>query len=233
MEVVQSFCYLGIEFVASGSTHLARKILLDKASKATFPIYSIIKQFNLAVSNSIELFKTFVTPIMLYNSQNLYTLSKHQREAINEGGSNLFEYAINSDLQRRCLRFFKHILGVNRSCPSLAVLGETGEYPIMVQMYTSLLKLWHRMALMDSGSLLKQALELQMSLGESSDWMASVKFLLCKTNLQHLLEDPHSVTTPALARKCKKKLREMFISYWVNGRTGKLNTYIKSNRTLK
>ena len=47
LENVQSYCYLDVDFICSGSYKLARTILVEKARKATFPLTSMIAHFNI------------------------------------------------------------------------------------------------------------------------------------------------------------------------------------------
>ena len=56
MEIVQSFCYLGIDISASGSFSHAKINLEDKSMKAMFPLVDAIWKFNLGIKHSIGLF---------------------------------------------------------------------------------------------------------------------------------------------------------------------------------
>ena len=41
-------------------------------------------------------------------------------------------------------KFLKYVLGVTKSCPNVAVMGETGEIPLILQGYRLMLQYWHR-----------------------------------------------------------------------------------------
>ena len=71
LEIVQSYCYLGVDLLCSGSFRAARGNLVDKAGKAMFPLLSAITNFHL--SKSIQLFDLLIKPIALYNSENWAT----------------------------------------------------------------------------------------------------------------------------------------------------------------
>ena len=78
LDLVKSYCYLGIEFTCSGTFSLARNNLAEKARKATFPIKSIISQFSIPVAHSMDMFNKMIRPIVLYNAENLAHLTFHQ-----------------------------------------------------------------------------------------------------------------------------------------------------------
>ena len=82
LEVADSYCYLGVNMIPSGSFNHTQKILKEKAQKAMFPLYSIISQFNLSFSRSLKLFELYIKPIALYNSENWSTLSEHKIDSI-------------------------------------------------------------------------------------------------------------------------------------------------------
>ena len=53
LEIVKSYCYLGIDLVCSGTFRTARINLLEKAQKALFPLQTMIKQFQLPCKKSL------------------------------------------------------------------------------------------------------------------------------------------------------------------------------------
>ena len=49
MELVQNFCYLGLDITASGSFHIAKSNLKDKGIKAMYPLIDTVIKFELKV----------------------------------------------------------------------------------------------------------------------------------------------------------------------------------------
>ena len=82
MEIVKSYCYLGIDLYPSGTFRTSIVNLMDKARKAMFPLFSTIAQFQLPCSNGINLFNSMIKPICLYNAENLANLSHNQIESL-------------------------------------------------------------------------------------------------------------------------------------------------------
>ena len=68
MEVVNKYCYLGIDLYPSGSFRTSVANLMNKARKAMSPLFSTIAQFQLPCSNGIKLFNSLIKPLCLYNA---------------------------------------------------------------------------------------------------------------------------------------------------------------------
>ena len=97
MDVVNSYCYLGIDLFPSGSFRTSIVNLMDKAQKAMFPLFSTVAQFQLPCSNGINLFNSLIKPICLYNAENLVYLSRHQIESLKEKRVSLFSYIMQAE----------------------------------------------------------------------------------------------------------------------------------------
>ena len=130
LEVVQTFTYLGIDITASGSFTSAINELASKAKKAMIPIYKTIMQFQLPFLKTIQLFQTFIEPILLYNAENWSILTDKQIEKCKNNHHSLYEISLKSPTTTTQLKFSKFILGLNKQCPNMAVLGETAQIPL-------------------------------------------------------------------------------------------------------
>ena len=130
--MVQSYCYLGIDISASGFIGQAISNLNDKASKAMFPLIYTIFKFDLCIIKSIDLFHRLIAPIVLYGYEIWSTFSQHQINTMSTDSHMFRHYSIHMNSERIHLKFLKLILGVKRNCPSLCVLGETGELPLTI-----------------------------------------------------------------------------------------------------
>lgn len=214
MEVVNSYCYLGIDIFPSGSFRTSIVNLMDKAQKAMFPLFSTVAQFQLPCSNGINLFNSLIKPICLYNAENLVYLSRHQIESLKEKRVSLFSYIMQTEHSKVQLKFLKFILGVNRSCSNIATMGEVGEFPIYLSGLATLLSFWHRIANLPSNTLVRQALNAQTSDDLYSEWLATVKFLLSELNLREFYDNPSLITEEKFSNICKERLKNVFLQQW-------------------
>ena len=213
LEVIKSYCYLGIDMTCSGSFHLARTNLIEKASKAMYPLRSTVNQFNIPCVNALNLFHTLIRPIGLYCSENWNYLTFSQINSLEQNKMNLFDVMTSSNIGILHQKIFKYILGVNTNCSNSATLGDLGEYPLMIHGFVSLLKFWHRTVNLPDKLLVKQAMSVQTDFIQS-EWMSTVKFLLGQIGLNAYFENPKMVKTEAFAKICLTKLKEKFIKQW-------------------
>ena len=96
LEIVQTYCYLGLDFISSGSFRRAQANLVEKARKALAPISSIVAQFNIPSDKALYLFNSLIRPIVMYNSENLAHFTEHQINAMFQNKNSLLFYANNA-----------------------------------------------------------------------------------------------------------------------------------------
>ena len=179
LEPVQSFCYLGFDVKCSGTVKHAMNILNDKGNKAIRPLMCAIARFNIPAKTAIRLFHTYISPILLYNSENWSTFSDKNLEKFDKDF--IFSETSTSNIDITHRKLLKHILGVSRSCPSLAVHGETGEVPISIKGYRLTLNFWHRLTNLPNTDLAKKALLENIDL--RTNWIRTIEKLINTFNL--------------------------------------------------
>ena len=159
--------------------HLGTSIfLIEKAKKAMFPLWSLLIQFKLPCLEAIKLFESLIRPIALYNAENLAHLTFREIESLRQKKISFLDYLNKSYSSVLHQRFLKYILGVNRSCTNMAILGELGEFPLQMNGIIALLSFWHRISQMPDDTLVKQAYNTSKEEENQSEWIASVKWLL-------------------------------------------------------
>ena len=215
IQIVKNYCYLGIDFACSGSLRLGRKNIMEKACKAMSPLLSIIPEFKITCKKSLNLFHSFIRPIALYNSENLAHLTHHQIRALEENKTTLLEYVTKSEINTVHQKFLKYVLGVKRSCSNIATLGELGEFPLHIHGLVSMLSFWHRTTQMHDDTLVKHTLNLITNDGpNSSEWVATVKFLLKFLGIENYFTNPTIVDTKKFTALCLTKFKQIFIDQW-------------------
>ena len=215
MELVQNFCYLGLDITASGSFHIAKSNLRDKGIKAMYPLIDTVIKFELKVEQSIDLFKRLISPILLYGSEIWSTLTQHQLKTISNDSQELGFYMVNANSETVHLKFLKIVMGLKRNARSMAVLGDSGQYPVSVIAYLNLLKYWHRICHLDDSCLVKKALNEITSIPDSKcDWKATVKTILNICSMEDVWENPLQFSINDLKVRFKRKLELFFEKYW-------------------
>ena len=215
LEQVQTFCYLGFEVKASGVISLAAKTLYDKANKAMRPLMGVISRFNLSARTSLQLFHTYIAPIMLYASQNWLTMSTKKLQSFSRDTIFLNTFSDRVDNLHRS--FLKYILGTSKSCPNMAVYGETGEIPLSIKGYRLMLNYWYRLTKLPDDNLAKMALLENSFL--RTNWIITIEKLL---NFFNLTELPR--TLAQFKAKTNKSISNKFINFWGEYKTGLSNS---------
>ena len=174
LEPVHRFCYLGFEITASGTVKNAVNTLYDKANKAMRSLLCATSRFNIPIKTAITLFHTLIAPIMLYNAENWTTLSDKKLQSLTL--ETALDDSNNPKVNIIHKKFLKHILGVNKSSPTLAIMGETGEIPLLIEAYRRMINFWQRIRALPGETLVKKAL--LESTNIRSNWIRTVEKLL-------------------------------------------------------
>ena len=179
------------------------------------PLLSIIPDFQVSCKKSLDLFHSFIRPIALYNSENMIHLTHRQIKAIEENKTTLLTCLTTSEINTLHQKFLKYILGVKRNCSNVATLGELGEFPLQMYGFISLLSFWHRTTLMRDDTLVKKTLNLVTNDGpDSSEWLATVKFLLKLLHLEEYFLNPTVISTDKFTTHCLNKIKNIFVDQW-------------------
>ena len=205
LELVHTFCYLGFDIKTSGVVSAAIDTLCEKANKAMRPLKGVISRFNIPVKTSIQLFHTYIAPILLYTSENWLALSD---KTLN----NFAEKTICIDTATKKpyilhRQFLKYIIDTSRSCPNLAIYGETGELPISLKAYKLMLKYWQRVSNLPNDTLVKMALLENIQL--RTNWIMTIEKLLNCLKLTDTIENTNKFNKTA-----DINIKNLFINYW-------------------
>ena len=142
LEIIQSYCYLGICLSSSGMYSEARKHVAKQARKATFPLLNLCARLNHPpMSVMLKLYEAYLIPIMCY-------------------GSEICGFQEDESIERVELWILKYMLHVPISTPAMAVQGELGQLPLHLWWKERILKYWNRISSGDIPSLLKDAANL-------------------------------------------------------------------------
>jgi hypothetical protein len=209
LESVQSFTYLGVDISASGSFSSGIKSLVTKAKKAMIPLYRTIVQFDLPFKNVHKMFTSLIEPILLYNSENWACMTSKEIERCKNDNNRIYELTLGAPATIAQLKFLKFALGVNKQCPTMAVLGETAEVPLLLKGFHRMLTYWNRTKEMGDETLVKKAyLE---NVASNSNWCQTIQIL----NSSHDLHNG-DIEEAKFFMVARKRLRDNFTKYWRN-----------------
>ena len=142
---------------------------------------------------------------MLYNVENWATLSSKK---LNDFTTENFLTGIG-DTKASIIhrKFLKYILGVSKSCPTIALMGETNELPLMLKGYTLMLKYWYRLTFLPNESLVKKALLENIAI--RTNWIITVEKLVNSFRLNDSIQTISKFSTDA-----GRSARTAYIKHW-------------------
>ena len=207
LEITQEYKYLGVLFKPLDSFTKANEYICKKARKALFCIYKALYSDKLNILPNIKLFDSCVKPILLYCSEILCLDTLLKDNVSMESRYFLFQPV------KVQIKFAKYILGVNKTAPNLAVLGELGMIPCSVDAIKLCVGFWHHVVNSNPDSLINKIY--LSSVNNNSDWYRiKMKLLFDKVGFNHVWENQNSFSKNRLTYAIYKKLRNNFIKFW-------------------
>ena len=207
LETVNSFSYLGFDVKCSGTVKHAMNILNDKAKKALIPLMNAIVRFKIPAKTSIRLFHTYISPIILYNVENCMVLSDKKIQNFNT--TSLYSDIATSKIDLVHRKILKFVMGVSKSCPNIAVYGDTGETPLSYKGYRLTVNFWHRVTNLPDTTLVKKAM--LENIGLRTNWIMTVEKLINHFKLSDTLGS-HNL----LKNVIKNKIDSNYCEAWSN-----------------
>ena len=199
MQKVDEYTYLGVIFSKNGKFYKARKHVSDQANKALFSILQKGNTLNLPVDLQFKLFDEVVAPILLY-------------------GSEVWGYEDLKLIEVIHLKFCKYLLKLRKSTPSCMVYGETGRFPIELQIKSRMINFWARL-LTDtsdkiSSTLYKVMLDLHLKNMLHSPWIVHVEKILNESGMSNLWITQSIPNTKWLKHAIKLRCQDQYKQKW-------------------
>ncbi len=123
IEIVDSFCYLGVVFNYNGSFKKTITQNIAKANKALFSLAQLAKKSQLTIETRLELFERMIIPILTY-------------------GCEVWGYEGLEQLQVFQRKFIRKLLWLGNSTPNVMVLGEFGVTQIKYNIFRRMISFW-------------------------------------------------------------------------------------------
>ena len=218
LEIVDQYQYLGLKLRPSGSMGVAVQELHDKANRAWFGISNVIyKHKRMDVDKIFSIFDSLVTPVALYGCE--FWLPLVMPKNCYKSKSNLLEYWEKfacEKINQKCARV---ALSVNRKTSRLAVLGELGRYPLLINALAQCLN--YKTSLLGPqkpDSLVTSAVQEMQAMASNGEdcWLTRVN------QIQTLLNVPNTIhIKKGSGKRTKSFLKSKFDRFWLD----KINEY--------
>jgi len=239
IDCVNEYKYLGILFNSNGSFDRAQENLYHRGLKAYFKMSKMLATERSGAHTVMHLFDHTVKPILLYASEIWGHIDPKLRRVTNNPEIKLDKGYEKLWAEKLQLKMCRYVLGVNGKTSMLAIRGETGRFPLYLEVVTNLLKyLNHLMS--TTSDLLNNALKVNLDLAERGKqcWVSWVQVLLNELGLKiDMIRQPPNSWLPKITRT----LRLKYFSLWKkelkrdvtnSGKGNKLRTYNKFKSSL-
>ena len=164
---VREYCYLGITFTLNGSLISAQQKLKQKGLRSYFSLKRMIDIRPLKRSTLFKLFDSLILPVVSYGCQVWLTETWLVKNLTKSKPGQHLPAIAKDPIERIHLSFLKWNIGVGKKTSNAAVWGDTGRYPLVIELSKQALSYFNRlknMSLNDDETLAKHAFNEQMAL---------------------------------------------------------------------
>ena len=208
IEIVPSYCYLGIVFTASGTFKAATDRLAEQAQKAAFKL----KQLNIRdnVILAFKLFECLIFPILSYGSEVWSPFTIH---GINN--SNFMTLCDKPTVEKVLIKFCKYMLGVNKKACNAAVRAELGQFPVLTNLLIHSAKYWFHVGNLDPSSLAHKAFLQADSTPSLPNWGTLMKKLWRNFGFENVSNNCNNMqNNKKFLKLLKQAICTNYISNW-------------------
>ena len=202
IEIVDNFLYLGLKLNYNNKMHVAQRDLYDRASRAMFSLMKKAKECMLPVDLTIDLFEKTVVPVLTYACE-------------------IWGYDMIDIVNKLQLKFFKFVLKLRPSTPSMMVYGETGKFPISVHVKSRMLCFWFRLCCGLSSNKLSSLVykclhNLYLFDKHRNTYLLTIENILNELGLSGFWLNQRNLNFNAIwfKEKIKLSLQDQFIQQW-------------------
>ena len=190
LEIVNSYCYLGIVLHYSGELRTAQKTLQTKSMRAFFGLKRNIIRSKLSFKSVTTLFDSLIKPIVLYGApiwtpESAIIKSIIKYTTLGSQTMHNFISKINRTYAEKVhISFLKWALGVHRKGSNIGVWGETGRYPLIYQSIRLTLNYYNHLLQVPRNSFVYAALKEQKNM--RLPWFRNIEPLLKLDEIFHM-----------------------------------------------
>ena len=220
---VKSYCYLGTHFTISGSMKLNQEQLRIKGLRAYFSLKKTVDLSSISKEAVFKLFDALILPVVSYGSQVWlpYTniLSNICQKKTQSDKDTLTQLA-NDSIERLHLSLLKWTAGVNKRTSNIPIWGDTGRYPLGIQLSKLFLDFHNRLVLLDrnnSPQIVRHAFVEQRNL--ELTWIRTARALTNAFDPEAIKRTVVSKNVPMPnSQLVRSRLRDWFQQKWEKAR---------------
>ena len=233
VEQTTSYKYLGTIITDTGNFKLNRSNLKRKGLRASYIILKNIGWFS-KPQTAIRLYEKLIEPILLYNCE-ISEAYMPKTWDFKKFKTNMWD--MGKEINQVTIGFIRQLLGVNKKSTNLAVLAETGKYPICIKIFERIMKYWTRIST-STNILLRESFTANIleSRNGKQNWLKIIYFL---TKISDLKDKPNmnQLHNKKIIKSFKTIIQNKFEDWWLKQATptgkNKLDFYYTFKRSYK
>ena len=166
---VREYTYLGITFTLTGSLKMAQIKLRQKSLRSYFSLKTMINLQQLKKPIVFKLFDSLIVPVASYCCQ-IWLPQTQFMKSLSTGSFPTLQKISEDPLEKVHISFLKWTLNLNKTTSNAAVWGDSGRYPLAVELSAQVFSYWDRLNNMgrdDENCLVRYAFEEQQNLNLS------------------------------------------------------------------
>ena len=138
IEIVPTYCYLGIVFDRNGSFKTATNELRKKSLRAKFGLRRSVMKDSLSIKSHLILFDSLIKPVYLYGCQILAPhsdLAKYfgKPTSGSNSGDIFLRHVAYDPYEKFHLKFLKWCFSVHYKASNIGCWGDSGRYPLSIE----------------------------------------------------------------------------------------------------
>ena len=228
LEIVDKYSYLGVMLSSDGKMLNAQLDMRHRALKAIFKTQSILAGYSVRPRLSMAIFDKLIKPVCMYGCEAWIESALNIRNRECDLGS-LFMQFKKAPIEKVHVKYCKIALGVNNKSSNVAVSGELGRFPIMIDIMLHSLKFYIHVKENKSNNPLLQCAMVETE-SRQCKWLKLMQCAL-KASPGLQLHNLQVKDIPVVA----KSLKYLYVNMWkkevhgnnINPLHGKLCTYRK------
>ena len=215
LEVVRQYKYLGIICSVNGRFSAAISDLMKRGHKAYFKFCSLFKNASPSVNTMIHTFDHTIKPILLYSAEVWGMFEAESKRGKTRSLETMFD---DLHIEKLNVKFCKYLLGVNKKASNLAVRGELGRYPLLIDVVLSMVKYWVRLNDTKNkitDNLLLETIKENKAMADKNQpcWLTCLKTVLFEIGMPNIYLHPAKCTRKTI-KDLQIKLKSRYVQKW-------------------